>query len=233
MIPELTNAIAYAAGADKPQLQCRAKTIESMQRHINIKTGMGVSTARNPRESRCGEPVGTYQQQLLTAHQLLYKGIHLQSVHGGKGISKNNDAYVDDVDTWAGSSEYGPDITDYVMSTLENRAQKWTNVQDVAAVSTAFHKCTAQILAWKIVRSSLQIDYEYTYELCLVDSNGATTKIPLLTADKANVGLGFNLTPDGAKLHKFKARWAKTLNMCKAAMSLCLNQYDAYNMLTR
>jgi len=40
---------------------------------------------------------------LLFAHAILYAGIVLPSVIGKMGVKKNNDAYADDVDTWAGS----------------------------------------------------------------------------------------------------------------------------------
>ena len=44
---------------------------------------------------------------LLFAHAIHYAGIVLPSVIGKTGIQKNNDAYTDDVDTWAGSMDYG------------------------------------------------------------------------------------------------------------------------------
>ena len=80
---------------------------------------------------------------LLEAHGKLYKGIQLPSVYGKEhGIKKNNDAYVNDVNTWAGSLSNGSDAADEVMEQLMDRAQQWSGIQDVVAASTAFYKYT-------------------------------------------------------------------------------------------
>ncbi len=79
---------------------------------------------------------------LLRAHGFLYDGIDLSSTCGkATGIKKNNDAYVDDVNTWAGLLENGHEAADQVMHTLWKGAQSWANIQDVVSQSTAFHKC--------------------------------------------------------------------------------------------
>ena len=78
---------------------------------------------------------------LLFTHALLYTGLNLPSVVRKKGIEKNNDAYADDVDTWASSMDYGRIESNSVMIRLTTGAQKWSNLQDVAAASTSLHKC--------------------------------------------------------------------------------------------
>jgi len=75
---------------------------------------------------------------LLFTHVILYAGIVLPSVIGKTGIKKNNDAYADDVDTWAGSMDYGQVESYSFMCRLTEGAQKWSNIQDVAAALTAF-----------------------------------------------------------------------------------------------
>ena len=66
---------------------------------------------------------------LIKAHGKLYKGIQLPSVCGKEhGIKKNNDAYVDNVDTWAGSLSNRSDAADEVMYQLMDGAQKWSDI---------------------------------------------------------------------------------------------------------
>ena len=103
---------------------------------------------------------------------------------GKTGIRKNNDAYADDVDTWAGSMDYGQVESQSVMCKLTEGAQKWYNIQDVAAASTAFHKCITQILGHIVVALSLVIDYEFEFEMDLLDIKGARTRIPLVSPDQ-------------------------------------------------
>ena len=47
------------------------------------------------------------------------------------------------------------------MYQLIDGAQKWSDIQDVVAASTAFHKCMVLILSYKAVNGSMMVDYEY------------------------------------------------------------------------
>jgi len=95
---------------------------------------------------------------LLYAHALLYTGTVLPSVISKTEIKNNKDAYADNVDTWAGLMDYGQIELHSVMCNLTEGAQKWSNVQDVAAASTAFNKCNTQFLGHIAISSSLVID---------------------------------------------------------------------------
>ena len=242
MWPELSNTVAYAVGVDKQVLKCRALTIEAMQRHI--KTGLGVSKksyGNTPNEPRIiGEIQGKgdvatlwafISSTLLLAHSLLWTGLDLPSSTGGPGLKRNNAGYVDDVDTMAGSTEYGPEATHQVMHHLEVGAQKWANIQDVVAQSTAFHKCAVSALAWKEEKSSLVIDYDFKYDMILSDINGAGTSIGQLAPDKPNKGLGFYQALDGNMRAEYEGRRDKVKNMCQALTRLQPNQLDANIML--
>ena len=67
----------------------------------------------------------------------------------------------------------------------------------MAAASIAFHKCITQILG-HIVALPLVIDYEFEFEMDLLDIKGARTRISLVSPDQPNEGLGFCLAPDSA-----------------------------------
>ena len=114
-----------------------------------------------------------------------------------------------------------------------NGAQKWSDIQDVVAASTAFHKCMVQILSHKVVNGSMMVDYEYRSEASLSDIKGVTTTIKFLTIKEPNKGLGFNIAPNGNQKHKFRQQLAKIRHMRMTAASIFLSQREAYTMLQR
>ena len=158
------------------------------------------------------------------------EGMHLPSVAGKAGIKRNNDAYVDDVDTYAASMENSPGTAEDVMTTLTSGAQKWTNVQDVVAASTAFHKCITQVLSWKERKGSLEVDYDYKYAMELLDSKGARSSIKFAPPNLPNKGLGFHIAMDGNLTHELKERKKKIIHTCKAAVGMQLKQKTAFKM---
>ena len=121
---------------------------------------------------------------LIDTHETIYNCLDLPRITGTNSIQKNNDAYVDDVDTYAGSVENGPLEANNVMVHLTDGSPKWTNLLDVVAKPTAFHKCTAQIFLFFQVKSSLKINYDTQHELSLLDLQGAQSKITYLLPDK-------------------------------------------------
>ena len=176
----------------------------------SIKTGLGVSKQVYRNEPGKPKVKGEVQgkgdvaslwamtsSHLLTAHGALYQGANLPGIVGGKGIVKNNDAYVDDVDTFASSMENGIEVAGEVCTKLTRGAQAWSNVQDVVAASTAFHKCLLSILSYKNKGGSLTINYDYKYSMYLYDVKGAPSLIKMQSPDKPNDGLGFRHAPDG------------------------------------
>jgi hypothetical protein len=175
----------------------------------STKTGLGVSKQVYRNEPEKPKVKGEVQgkgdvaslwamtsSHLLTAHGALYQGANLPGIAGGKGIVKNNDAYVDDVDTFASSMENGIEVAGAVCTKLTQGAQAWSNVQDVVAASTAFHKCLLSILSYKNKGGSLTINYDYKYSMYLYDVKGAPSLIKMQSPDKPNDGLGFRHAPD-------------------------------------
>ena len=57
----------------------------------------------------------------------------------------------------------------------------WVDLQYEIAASTVFQKYVVQILAHIIMGASLIIDYEYSYEMELINNKGARTKISFLS----------------------------------------------------
>ena len=104
---------------------------------------------------------------------------------------------MDDVDTFATSMHNGNDAAIDVMEKLEKGAQKWPNIQDVCAASTAFHNCLTSILSFKDIKGSLKINYDFRYTMYLHDVKGAPSLIKLIPPDAPNEGLGFRHAPDG------------------------------------
>jgi len=127
--------------------------------------------------------------------------------------------------------EYGSIESHSVMCRLTTVSQKWSNLQDVAAASTVFHKYTTQLLGHANVGSSLKIDYAFEFDMDLLDIKGAQTQIKLASANELNVGLGFSLAPDGNQQHEYARRREKIQHICKAAVAMHLRQHKAFILM--
>ena len=107
------------------------------------------------------------------------------------------------MDTCVEPLENDPLEVDNVMVQLADRTQKWTNILDVVAQSTDFHKCWAQIFSYALVKSSLKIDFDSRHNLSLIDLKGARSKIAYLPPDKPNNGPGFKQASNSNQGHNF------------------------------
>ena len=126
MWPALTNAVAQAYGMGSKACKCQANTVDSTVRHI--RTGLGVlkgsygNTTNVPKIQRKIQGKGDVasfcamiSSTLLAAYAMIYTVLFLPGVYGKNNIKKNNDAFIDDVDTYAGSLDNGPQTAAYVM----------------------------------------------------------------------------------------------------------------------
>ena len=76
---------------------------------------------------------------LFVTHGKFYEGTKLPSVCGKEyGIKKNNDTYVNNINTWAGSRSNRRDAADKVMYQLMDVAQEWYDVQDIVQLPLPF-----------------------------------------------------------------------------------------------
>ena len=112
MHPGVTNVIAQSHGMDPAPCLCHSKTIDVFQHHI--RTALGVSSG-SYRDSPPHQILGLIQgnagvagilalssSSLFWAHDKIYKGLDLPGIIPSDGIKKNNDGYVNDIDTYAG-----------------------------------------------------------------------------------------------------------------------------------
>ena len=180
----LTNIVAQAFGMKHEACNSRSATIGSTKTYI--RAGLGVLKGSYANTEGAPKIAGEIQGRgtvgrlitmscgtLLDADGSIYTGLDLPVITGTNSVQKNNDAYGDDVDTCVGSMENGPLEANNVMVHLTDGSPKWTNFPDVVAQSTAFHKCTAQILSYIQVKSSLKIDYDTQHILTLIELKGA------------------------------------------------------------
>jgi hypothetical protein len=91
-------------------------------------------------------------------------------------IRKQNDGYVDDVNTWAASMEWDSDAVEHTLYILNEGAQSLTNLNEVGGGSTAFHKCACLLLSWIFNGKRLLIDYEREGTITLLDNKGTPSK---------------------------------------------------------
>ena len=241
MHPGVTNFIAHSHGMNPDPCLCHTKTIYASQCHIG--TALDISSGSykySPPHRILGLVQGSIgvaglwalsSSSLFWAHSNKYEGLDLPGIILTDGIKKNNNGYVDDVNTYAGEMTKDIHTADNVMTRLSTGAQKWANLCNGIAQSTAFHKCIAQILSFTNVKSSLKIDYKIRYVMSLQDSKEATSSIKYLTPDQPNDSLGFHHALDGNQLHELATRVTKIKSMCTTAVSTHLSQREAATML--
>ena len=124
LFPSLTNVVLGSYGIEPSVTKCRSQTVDQMQRRC--KTGLGISEDHYCNTE--GDPMiaGEIQGKadtgcawtltsgyLLTAYDMKHPPMRLPDVSGDTtlGITKANDAFVDDVDSWAALMQYGDDVS--------------------------------------------------------------------------------------------------------------------------
>ena len=146
-------------------------------------------------------------------------------------IEKRNVSFVDNNDSWAGSKLAGKMITKDIVKVLKKGAQKWSNTLEVVGQSINFHKSAWQILSYKEVKGSLQIQEKVPMRIHLHDSAGAATKIHQLKSSEPNKGLGYFLTPDGNQNCEFIERMNKTKTVCRGVNSIHTNEHETHKLM--
>ena len=97
--------------------------------------------------------------------------------------------------------------------------------------SIAHHKCIWQLLSWGNVRGHLQPMQEHNERLHLMDGKGASTEIQYRPCDDPNVGLGFNLCPDGSQEAHFKSTEAQFKLICHQTIGTYLTESKTRQLL--
>jgi hypothetical protein len=245
MYPALGSVVSGKFGMDINVLRCKGQVMEGMER--SVRTGYGVSTATYG--NRPGEPLMAGEGQgkgdvaiiyvlqsstLFDAHAKLSPAMILPPPAPGPGITKRNDGYVDDVDTWAAVPEYGLNSTEQAMYRLQRSSQYLTDLNEVPGGSTAFHKCAVFILSWRTGPKTLEINRDVSeLRFILTDNKGAPSSISILHPDQTNKGLGYFMAVDGNQDQEYSERYAKVQHLCNGAQSCRLSYPEALQLLNQ
>jgi hypothetical protein len=245
MYPALGSVVSGKFGMDINVLRCKGQVMEGMER--SVRTGYGVSTATYG--NRPGEPLMAGEGQgkgdvaiiyvlqsstLFDAHAKLSPAMILPPPAPGPGITKRNDGYVDDVDTWAAVPEYGLDATEQAMYRLQRSSQYLTDLNEVPGGSTAFHKCAVFILGWRTGPKTLEINRDVSeLPFILTDNKGAPSSISILRPDQTNKGSGYFMAVDRNQDQEYSERYAKVQHLCNGAQSCCLSYPEALQLLNQ
>ena len=90
---------------------------------------------------------------------------------------EEQNAYIDEVDTYAASMSNVTKAAACIMEKLQKGTQKHSNVQYVVTASTEFHKCLVQILSYITMHRLLQVSYNFTHSIHCADVKGAQSLI--------------------------------------------------------
>jgi hypothetical protein len=245
MWPSLGNVTCGKFGLQVAPMRSRGETIQNLKRAV--RTGHGVSQQvyqNTPNDYRIiGELQGKgdvaliymlLSSTVLEAHSSLYRGIDLPPATPGPGITKLNDGYVDDVNTWASNMGWDSEAAEEATYTLQQGAQTLTDLNETPGGSTAFHKCATQLLTWYTTRDSLKINYDIdSYKISLQDAVGATSMISQLKPNEANKGLGYHFAVDASQTVDFEARLEKVSFICNGAQSTRLSYSEGLQLLNQ
>jgi hypothetical protein len=165
---------------------------------------------------------------------MLYDGLHLPPPAPGPGISKRNDGYVDDVNTWAAVFEFELDSAETAMYRLERGSQALTNLNEVPGGSTAFHKCAVFLLSWVTGPKTLEIRRDLSdFKFVLHDNKNAPSAISILQPHQTNKGLGYHMAVDANQTTKHAERLAKIQAICTGAQTTRLGYDESLQLLNR
>jgi hypothetical protein len=219
--------------------------MDKMEHSVRTGHGVSINTYGNrpgqPKKAGEGQGKGnvaiTYALQsstLLDAHAQLYGGLDLPPPVPGPGISKQNDGYVDDVNTWSSEFEHRPDSAEYAMYKLERGSQALTNLNEVPGGSTAFHKCAVFLLAWTTGPKTLEIRRDLSdFKFTLHDNKNAPSAISILQPDQTNKGLGYFMAVDANQRTEHAERLAKIQGICSGAQTTRLGYEESLQLLNQ
>jgi hypothetical protein len=244
MLPELSTILCQRMGMSKNLLKARSRVMHAMRRRVQ--TGIGISNGTYGNEPGepvlCGEIQGKgdnpslYNAQsstMLNTHAQIAPGLRLNSCQGDGCIHRHNVSYVDDNDGNV-SADHQLDFDaalQEVIGNLRESSQMWNTLVEFTGQSVSLHKCSWQVLAWKVVDGQMSIVEATDTTLLLVDHKGAPAIIQFLPPDQPNKGLGFLLCPDGNQRHQYKKVLETTTDIAMACSSTFLNPSEARQLL--
>ena len=146
-------------------------------------------------------------------------------------IRRCNTQFVDDCDGWASARHDSDDPIGEALDKMQADAQRWNNLNNITGQTVAFHKCKWQILAWKVLKNELVIDYATNEKLILHDNKGGIAVIDFAPPDQPNKGLGYYLCPDGKQDHHYNELVKSVQELCAAVASANLSVREAKQVI--
>ena len=244
MHPSQSNIYAQKHNMEPIILESRAETIKRIRRHV--KTGQGVSEETYGQEP--GDPMlgGEVQGKgdvptlfmlqssvLMSAHESIAPGLHMDSCTKERSIKRNNAGYVDDNDGHVSAEHDTPpeQQESVIKERLQRSGQIWNDLFDISGGSLALHKINWRMIAWEAINGELKIVRATEEVLILEDGKGAFSVIDFQSPDQPNVGLGYRLCPDGNQKHQHKVVKSALKALCGKVSSAHITEREAKQAL--
>ena len=242
MYPEMTSIYATKYAVSDGVMRSVSRTIGKLRR--NVETSMGISEGsygQEPGAPRLGGMVqgkadvpqlSTQQSDvMLRAHKATTYGVSIQSPGMHRSIQHHSIAFADDTEGQV-SSDTTEDLSiARVVRRLQHSGQTWNNLANICGGLIAHHKCLWQLLTWETLNGHLQPVQNHAERLLLSDGKGASTNICYQPPGKPNVGLGFNLCPDGNQTPHFEATFAKIQSLCTSVAGTYLTERETWQLV--
>lgn len=242
MYPEMTAIYATKYAVSGEVMRSVGRTIDKLRR--NVETTMGISTGSYGQEKggpklsgmvqgKADVPQLSTQQSdiMLRAHKKQTYGVSINSPGMHRAIQHHSVAFADDTEGQVSSDTTDKISIPRVIRRLQHSGQTWNNLANICGGSIAHHKCLWQLLSWEVRKGHLLPVQHQHEQLLLSDGKGAHTVIKYHPPDRPNVGLGFNLCPDGNQLPHFDATLEKIQSLCNAVVGTYLTERETWQLV--
>lgn len=242
MYPEMTSIYATKYAVDEGIMKSVGYTIARLRR--NVETALGVSEKSYGQEvgapriggmvqGKADVPQLSTQQSdvMLRAHKTLTYGVLINSPGMHRSIRHHSVAFADDTDGHVASETVENISIPRMVRRLQHSGQTWNDISNICGGALAHHKCFWQMLCWENDRGHLRPASEMHEQLVLLDGKGAHSVIQYVPPNRPNVGLGFNLCPDGNQLPHFQATLQKIQILCRSAAASHLSEGETIQLL--
>jgi hypothetical protein len=168
---------------------------------------------------------------MLKAHMALAAGLCIHSPSMRRAISHNSIAFADNTDGHVSIASDSPNAIQDMIEKLQHSAQTWSNLVDICGGLVALHKCTWQLIAWTNEGGVLSMLHDAPRPLHMDNGKGSRARVDYLPPHQPNVGLGYQICPDGSQAPQFTVLYEALCGLCNSVASAHLTEPETCLLL--
>lgn len=111
----------------------------------------------------------------------------------------------------------------------QSNAQSWSTLANICDGPIALHKCNWQLISWEThLGHHLSMVQDPPSDLILWDCYGPPSTIPYLPPDQPNVGLGYQICPNGDQMPQYRHVHDAISHLCRSASGTHLTEHEVH-----